>query len=407
MATTWIRNAIATGNVSSDTRYPEVSKASWLYDDTGTLGKVLQYNRGQVRKVKSPEYKRLEQRKQADWARINNGSGYNTSATTFILDTPGVAHLIPDDVIYIPRTGEMMQIQSVDYVALTITVKARAMAGSATAMNDNDWVLRIATLRPEGSSSSASNMRDADTLTNYAGIIETAVEWTGDELEEASYLSDNGMSSREAHDKKQALQKHTWDIDNHLFKSKKSTSTAANGKKMRTTLGVIPSIATTVYNHGGGSTLTETLFNTSFLELVGIANQGKEIDLMCSPRLCSIIDGFARGAGGYAVNPGMSKELGVAVKTYYSSHGTVNLIPYIGLNGYYYGRAGVALNRRHHGLAVFRDTAYKKDVVSDIDGRKDLWRTEVGFDTCLEETLGLIDGVDTGDAAVLPGTTYT
>lgn len=403
---TWIRNAIATGNVASDTRYPEVSKASWLYDETGTLGKVLQYNRSQIRKVKSPEYKRLEQRKQADWAKINNGGGYSDSATTFVLDTPGVSHLVPDDVIYVPRTGEMMQIQSVDYTALSITVKARAMAGTAAALNDDDWILRLATMRPEGSSSSASNMRDADSFTNYAAIIETPVEWTGTELEEASYLGTNGQGSREAHDKKQALQKHTWDIDNALFKGKKSISTASNGKKMRTTHGVIPSISTTVYNHGGASTITEALLNTSFLENVGVANQGKEIDLFCSPRGCSIMDSFGRAAGGYAVNPGMSQALGVAVKTYYSSHGTVNIIPYIGLNGYYYGRAMVAMNRRHHGLAVFRDTAYKKDVVDDFDGRKDLWRSEIGFDTCLEETLGLCDGIDTGTAAVLPGTSY-
>lgn len=399
---TWIRNAVATGNVSADTRYPEIAKASWLYEDTGILGKLLMYDRQQMRKVKSNEYKCLEQRKQADWTQINAGGGYNTSATTFVMDS--VAHLAPNDLFIIPRTGEMMHIRSVDYTANSIDVPARALAGTATAINDDDWVMRICSLHPQGSEAPQSNLREADTRTNYAGIIMTAVEWTNSELEEASYLSESGMASREDHDKKQALQKHTWDLDNKMLLSKKSTSAGSNGKKLLSTDGLLASILTTVYNHGGGSTMTEALFNY-FLEKVGIANMGREVDMLCSMRMCSLFDSWGRAAGGYTVETGLSKELGVGVKSYLASHCKVNIIPYYRLNGYYYGRAAVVLNRRFHGLAMFRDTKYEKDVKPGIDGRKDYWVSEIGFDTKLEETLGLVDGIDTGTAAVLPGTT--
>lgn len=394
----WFRATIATGNTLSDTRVPDISKAYWLWPEAAPLGRVLTMSRDNLRSIHDPEYKCLEQRRRGEWTQINNGAGYNTTADTFIVDDATMFQA--GDTFIVPRTGEQMRVQSVNYSANTIKVAERALAGTATALNDDDWVRRIATNYSEGAAAGTTLLREADVTTNYAEIVRSTVDWTNTELASFSYLG-LGKKSRKMHDRRNAMIQHTIDLEQTLLFSKKAKVTdSTTGKIFRKTNGLIAQITTNVYNHGAAAAMTEAQFNTNVLESVFKVGSRTKFCL-ASPRLCSLLDGYGRA--GLQMDSETTKVLGIEVKEYLSSHGRLKIIPHPLFTGYLYGRAGLIFDPEYLGLAILRDTKLNTDIQNKKDdGVQDEWLTELGLDLKLQETCAFFYGIDTGTDGGLP-----
>jgi hypothetical protein len=74
----------------------------------------------------------------------------------------------PQNIIYVPRTGESMRVTAVAVNTLTVV---RGVGSTAQALNDQEEILIANTAQPEGDASKPARTRNPTTVTNYTQIF--------------------------------------------------------------------------------------------------------------------------------------------------------------------------------------------------------------------------------------------
>lgn len=315
---------------------------------------------------------------------VNNGAGYNSSATSIVVDTGTV--FADGDIVLIPRTGEQVRVSGVS--TNTLTVERGWGATTGAAIVDNDPVLVIGTAQVEGATAPEARSENPVKVDNYTQIYRESVKASG------SWLSSSNMSS--PHDwpyqhKKKAIE-HLKEIEyGGLF------GTPSSGTQ-RTTGGLLNFLTYNGQDMGG--TMSETELET-WLRTLSRYGSGT-ITTFASALAISVIDNFAIGR--LHTHPG-DTSYGLNVMEYISAHGTLQLVKHKLLEGAVYGGYMIGVDMKSDNTMKYRflngdgpgpsrDTKLLTNrQTNDTDGQMDEWLTEQGWQVGRPKTGGVATGI--------------
>lgn len=371
------------GNVNSAQIPVDMLQAvAYLEPSSNPLTRILTLSKENIRRVKQARFDHLSQQLIGRQTQVNNGGGYNSSATSVVVDDGSIFSV--DSLVEVIATGEIMRVSAVS--TNTLTVVRGVGETAAASISDDGYLLRLGTAREEAGSSQTPNVRKLDNDYNYCGIsrtpfgvsgtIDASELYSGDEL--PRLRNEGGIE-------------HALDIEHNLIFSERGITNSTGNQPRRTTRGLIQFIAASGTVYAVGGSLTESGFNQSFLE--GLFRYGSDQKvLFASARLCSALDKFGRDY--LMVDQEMSNKIGCAVRTYVSTHGTLKVIKHKLLEGNTYSGYGIAVDPKHVRMAVLRATTLRKNVQTPGDDvMKEEYLTEYGLDVTLPQTMGLITGV--------------
>ena len=123
-------------------------------------------SKSKKRSVGNPTYKVMHDKQLPRYDRINNGGGYNTSATSIVVDNG--SYFRAGDQVRVTRTGEIFKVTSISTNTLTVVRGYDSgAAGTGVAMVDNDEVLILGSALSEREASPSVLITDPTTVTNY------------------------------------------------------------------------------------------------------------------------------------------------------------------------------------------------------------------------------------------------
>ncbi len=313
------------------------------------------------------------------WTQINNGAGYTDANTSFVVDDASI--FAAKDLALIPRTGEVILIATSTISTNTITTASRGYIGSAAALNDNDYLVRLGNMMEENSSAPASKVNQPTDYYSFTQIVRTPFDASASN--EAEALK-NGPAER-VRLRRLKLREHKLDLERMFWWGKGLNDTT---NKRRAADGVIPKITTYTTNIGG--VLTESAWD-SFCQNAFMYGSQRKV-FVCGLTVAGALNRIA--AGKIRTTPG-EDFYGMRIKTYESYYGDIDIVPTLLFEKYYAGY-GVMLDMAnvYYRPLNGRDTTLKQNIqANDVDGWKDEYRTEAGFQVRCEPTHSYLYGV--------------
>lgn len=377
------------GNISSDQRVIDMSKdINLLETDAAPLTRVLK----QLSKEKcnDPLFKWLNDELEDRWDQVNNGAGYASGATSIVVDDGTL--FTNEDLVKVPRTGEVMSVTSVS--TNTLTVERGVGATAAAALVDDDPLRVIGTAAEEGDTSPTPRTYNPTTVTNYTQIFRNTVAASGTELSSSTITTKHDWT----HQQNKVHIEHLIDIESAFLFGSPGTRTGADGGPRRSTGGVL--YYATQNNQDAGGTLTEAEWETFNRSVFRYGSKSRW--LLLSPLVASVLNQFA--VGKLQVMQG-AKEYGLSVQTYTTTRGEAKIIIDDLLEGAVYGGYAVALDLQDNNMAYrflngdnapggSRDTKLHTNVQeNDRDGRRDEYLTEAGLQFGHAKKAGVLYGV--------------
>jgi hypothetical protein len=358
---------VLTFDLDSQRRDLDVSKeiARYVPDETPWTVMLLQ---SRTKATKATEFYWWDEEPYGYWTQV---SGAQTDADTAI-EVDDATLFKPKDIAKIPRTGEVVFVSAVDTATNTLTVVRGYGETAAAAINDDDYVVNLGNAMEERSSPPEEKLKRPTKVYNYCGIVRTPFGGSGtllaeqqitNEQERARLTRDKGIDHRLAMERQL------------LFGERKED--AANKRRM--SRGVEKFIVTNVYDAGG--TLTETEFDTEVCETVFKYGSKTKV-LIASPRMVSIINGFAKEKLQVSQD---AKAYGLNLQEYRSPHGTLIIAPSRMLE-FYYAYHSFVVDMKHVFYRPLRDTKLRRNIHDPgLDGFLDEYLSEFGLELRVEK----------------------
>ncbi|OXM17322.1 SU10 major capsid protein [Paenibacillus herberti] len=331
----------------------------------------------------SPKFEWLEDDLLPRWDAINLAAGYIATDTSMVVDNG--SYFSVNDILKVPRTGEVMLVKTVNSGTNTITVgRGYGLTAAAAIVNDDPLVI-IGNVNQEGSGTREIKSTQEVNKFNYTQIFKTPFGVTNTENATKMY----GGKDLSYQQMKGGVQ-HKIDIArSYMFGERKLDTSGA--KPMRATGGLLSYLNKNNYDAGG--LLTQPEFDNNISEVV-FKYGSKEKIMLCSARLISVINGWAMGK--LQINQ-TAKSFGLEIFEYVTPFGKYQLINYQHiLEGAVYGGHGVIIdpgNVKHRPLAG-RDTKLETNIqANDADARIDQYITEAGLEVRNPETHAVLTGV--------------
>lgn len=378
-----ITGARGTGNVEQTTRALDIRpNISLLEPNLQPLAVVA----SQVRKEKciSPKFSYFTDDGEPRYDAINNGAGYNSSATSIVVDdgTKFAEHTI----LQVTRTQENLRVTGVSTNTLTVV---RGIGGGAAAIVDNDEVVILGSAQPEGDTSKPSRSRNPTKVDNYTQISRTPFEAT-ETLRASSFVTSPHDWPYQA---KKAGIEHGKDREYKFLHGKKSEDTSGSQPR-RTTGGIVPGIQTNQFDAGGA--LTRTEFNTG-MRLFSRYTGGKARLGIASALAVSVLNEYPMSNLQWRQD---EATFGLNVGRFVTPFGNLNLVTHWLLEGAKYGGYLLVVDidelavRYLANDQVNRDTHVRQNIQApDADTRKDEWLSEDGLEIGEERRHGVFTGI--------------
>lgn len=336
-----------------------------------------------VKAAHNPKFEWLEDDLLPRWDAVNNGSGYNASATAIVVDNG--LYFTPGDVIKVPRTGEALLVTAADVGTNTLTVVRGYGTTAAAAINDNDPIVIIGNANAEGSGTREIRSTKEVPVYNYTQIFKTPFGVTNTENATKMY----GGKDLSYQQMKGGVQ-HKIDMARAFMFGERKYE-VSSGKPRRTTGGLLSFLNKNNYDAAG--TLTQSEFDNNVAETI-FKYGSKEKIILCSARFISVVNGWAQGK--LQVN-NLAAKYGLKIFEYVTPHGTFQLMNESRiLEGAVYGGYGVVIDPEY----VFyrplngRDTKLETNIqANDADQRTDQYITEAGLEVRNPEVHGIVTGV--------------
>lgn len=384
-----IRAVVTTQSETASVK-PDIAKLRLLEESAARYLGFLTRAKKNIRNVNNGEYKVQERRPRAAVTQINNGGGYNSSATDLVVDDS--TFWTAGDLGYLPASGEMVLVGAVTVGTHTLTV-TRGVGTTAATIADDAYILRYSRMAEEGYTVGESWVTSTTQVTNYAGIISTPVEWTRYQLKEWSYLGKGEKDNRMAADQEAMAIEHLKDCEKHILLSNKFQSVSSS-KATRGTEGLIPTCVTNVYNHGGAADVTHAEFRANIIRPLHNVTGHPEKTMLASNIALELMEGFGLGLNRYYPDEKMSHELGFPVTKYRTSRGYVNIAhhPIFDEMTTYLDEALVAYDENFVQLAILEDTKYEEDLSpKNKKTHLDEWNSCIGTSISYEEAIVFAD----------------
>lgn len=315
---------------------------------------------------------------------INNASGYNSTATSLVVDNG--PYFYDNCYGYVKRTGEIFSLGTSAVSSNTLTVTRAALGTTGAALVDNDEIIILDLASEEGAAVPTARSTLKALQYNYCEIIRTPIKMTKTTMNTAMLGEERDWD----YQKKTQGIKHSIKLEHKFIYGGRSLTQAGTETK-RTVGGLVNTITTNVYNAGG--TLTENNFNINVVEPAFKNGRGSAYRiLLASPRLNSVICNW----GNNKVQLGVGdNKLGLAINKYVSPHGEIFLIPHHLLSGTQ-GVGGLLIDpeKINYRYLQNRDTQLLQDVdKSGVDAVTDEYLSEVSVQVKNESCHAIVKNV--------------
>lgn len=388
---------VYTAHIDRDRRVLDVSKKIAYLEPNETPFTVI-LMRARKKPATSAEIIWYEDQLGSRWTKVDNAGGYAHDATS--IKVADGALFAPNDIVKVPRTGEVMLVTNESSGTLTVV---RDFGGTkpqtdptAYNLNHEDWLQLIGNAMVEGSRVPTEKIGQPVKQTNYCQIFRTPFSVSGTVQAERTRTSEQ---ERARLTRKKGME-HRIDIERALLFGQKKEH--INGNEIRRTLGGLTSFIQTNYFDVGadvGATASGELSEKDFeLFCEQVFDKGSSQKLLiASGRLITVINEFGRQK-----LQTVSKEeaYGLRMTRYISAHGDLLIVRSKVLTNYYSGW-GIVVDIDKVEYKPLRDTILKRNIQpDDEDAIRDEYFTEATLKVENEECHGIIAGVEkAADAA--------
>lgn len=306
----------------------------------------------------------------------------STDVTVYVTDGAIVGKY---DLIYVPRTGEIMRASSVSSNTLTVT---RGQAGTtAAALLASDEVVMLNSSYAENAVSGDIRFKNTSFDYNYTQIAREPYGNSRTEQGTKKYGIDNSYDRK----KKMALIDMLRKNNGTMWVGGRSIDST---NKFRTTGGVLSFIdSANVYDVNNNLTQAEFEY---WMRKYALAYNNTKKTLFASSKLIEKINSWASDKVVYNSNAAVTK-FGLSVKTYTTAWGDLDIVyeayfdEVSSLNGY-----GVALDLNLIKFVYFVNgvlRAFDDIQENDRDGRKGEWLMEFGVQVNVPKAHSILKGV--------------
>lgn len=331
----------------------------------------------------NPKFEWLEDDLLPRWDAINNAAGYAANVTSIVVDNG--SYFTKEDVVKVPRTGEVMLVTAVDSGTNTLTVIRGYGVTAAAAIVDDDPLVIIGNANAEGAGTRELKSTQEVAKYNYTQIFKTPFGVTNTEKATKMY----GGRDLSFQQMKGAVQ-HKIDIARAFMFGERKEETLS-GKPRRTTGGLLSFLNKNNYDAGGQ--LTKSEFDNNISEVVFKYGSKQKIAL-ASARFLSVVNSWAENK---LLVDNLAAKFGLEVFTYVTPFGTYKLMNYQHiLEGQVYGGHTVIIDPEavKYRPLQDRDTKLETNIqANDADGRIDQYITEAGLEVRNPEKHAVVTGI--------------
>ena len=261
-----------TGEFTTDFRPTNYRELFTLLEPNGSAPLQALLSMTSSESVDDPKYNHFRDEVPDRVLKINNGGGYNNSATSLTVDSDGDIKFVTAGTTLVNlNTGEVMR-ASADCSGTTLTVE-RNVGGTSSTITDNDDIAIIGHAAVEGSTSPTALAYDPTTDFNYTQIFKTPVQISG--TLQNTYLR---TGSKEQENVMKAFKMHMADIERSFFWGRRHIANGSTNQPTRYTGGLttmITSVTDAASGFATANTITENEFDQLLVETI-FAWGGKE-----------------------------------------------------------------------------------------------------------------------------------
>tara|TARA_B100000949_G_scaffold54965_2_gene48418 strand:+ start:5778 stop:6956 length:1179 start_codon:yes stop_codon:yes gene_type:complete len=254
-----------TGEFSVDFRPKNYRELFTLLEPNGNAPLNALLAMGSSESTDDPEYKNFRDELPDRKMKINNGGGYNASATTVVIDAADDnKYAITGAIVVNSNTGEVMHVTA-DTTSTNLVV-TRNIGGTTFTITDNDDLFVAGFAAAEGASTPTAITFDATVASNYTQIFRTAFSVSN--TLRSTYLR-TGDKEDEAMTK--ALKLHMSDIERAMFFGKKHEASGSTAQPTRYTGGLTTQLSNVIdcdSDIDGDGSMSETQFDEQLISTV-------------------------------------------------------------------------------------------------------------------------------------------
>lgn len=288
--------------------------------------------------IDNQEFKIMNDKHLPRLTRVNNGAGYNTSATSIVVDNGNYA--VSQAIAEVTRTGEHMLVTAISSNTWTV-VRGYDSGGAGTgvAILDNDEIRIHGLAGAEISGAPTSQQTSPGTVTNYCQL----------------QLRATNVSEIRKHTKEYGPKEHSRQTKNTMYEFKVDIeSSFLFGKPLKDVEGSSPidgSLANTRYKTGGIKYWIDNYASSNILDANGVitqsslweflaplykyhpddtTGQGTELMALCGAKAFNAFHSWALARVETSVD---TKKYGLALTSYQAPVGRINLVQHYMLEG--------------------------------------------------------------------------
>lgn len=389
-----------TGSFGTDERPKEFREMILWAQPNGAAPLFALTSKSKTEGLSDPEFAWWEETQTICRMQINNGGGYNSSATTIAVDNGDALELIPGDLLMVEPTTETAsyapEILRVTAITSSTSVDvARGQAGStAASIADNQALLRVGNAQGEGTRSITSSSTNPTKFSNYTQIFKTPYQLTKTALA-TKYRTGDPLKNEQ---KRKSFQ-HAEKIEQALFWGRASeTNVTQDGRTtiLRTTRGIRSFIQSNNTVFGAPPDMSQLIDAIAPVFDYDAGNAGNERIAFCGNGALMALAQLAENNVHINVE-GMVKYYGMDFQKFVMPQGTVYVKTHPLMNVhpvYRYSMFVLPGNGVIYRPLKGRDTHIEKDIQeNDADYKKDQWLTEAGFEYHFERTWAYLGNI--------------
>lgn len=352
-----------------------------LKPDDAALLSFLKLAQGKSQVATNPKFEWMEDGLAPRWDAVNDADGVLSGDTSVVVDNG--SYFAVNDIVKVPRTGEVMLVTAV--AANTLTVTRGYGVTAAAALVDNDPLVIIGNVNEEFAGMRTMKTTGLTPMYNFTQIWRTPFGVSRTAQKTKMY----GPTEMSYQQMKKGVE-HKKDIERSLIFGERKEDVSGDHPK-RSTGGLLSFLTSNNYDAGG--TCTQTEFDNNISEQV-FKYGSKDKILYASARMLSVINGWAMGKLQIDQE---AKKFGLSVFKYVTPFGNYNIINGMHtLEGAVYGGYGIVIDPENVKFRPLEggDTKLRTNIqANDADGRIDEYLTEGGLEVRNKETHAVITGV--------------
>lgn len=260
-----IQGVRGTGEFGTDFRPKNYRELFTLLEPNGNapLNALLSF--GSSESTDDPEYKNFRDELPDRTLTVNNGAGYNDTATSITIDAADDnKYAVAGAIVINSSTGEVMRVTA-DTTGTTLAV-ARNIGGTSFTITDNDQLFVAGFAAAENADVGTPITFDATVASNYTQIFRTAFGVSN--TLKSTYLR-TGDKEDEAMTK--ALKLHMSDIERAMFFGRKHEENGSSATPRRYTGGLTTTLTSVIDCNSdidGDGTMNEAQFDEQLISSV-------------------------------------------------------------------------------------------------------------------------------------------